>query len=433
MTTSRPPIPGGQSRRGRLALVAALYCTQNLSLGFFTYAFLTIAQARGVPLALIGAAAGIATLLTLKFLWAPVVDRFGSRRLGHYRGWLLLTQSLLAIGCASLALFDPATQFTTLLALFAVIFVVAATQDVAADAAATRLLRPDERGLGNGFQSAGSSVAQVVGGGVVLVVYQAAGWQIAALCLAACTLVALPFVLRWREEADERDVPAPRVTLRTIGQFFGDRRVRWWSLALIPAYSAGFTIAYNLVRPMLVTDGWDEATIGLYVVIGGSLTGVAAGILAGVYIARIGRRPALLWLGGLQVLATFGTLPIALGATWPWLVLLVVALSNAAFAAAFAIIYTISMDLTRPESAGTDFTLFTTITSLLMVISGGSGLALAGTFGFVPVILGAGVLSALGLTVVVWNIGRVLDDDIQNTHHATPSTGSREPRGTRQR
>lgn len=184
---------------------------------------------------------------------------------------------------------------------------------------------------------------------------------------------------------------------------------------------------------MLVTDGWDEATIGLYVVIGGSLTGVAAGILAGAYIARIGRRPALLWLGGLQVLATFGTLPIALGAIWPWLVLLVVALSNAAFAAAFAIIYTISMDLTRPESAGTDFTLFTTITSLLMVISGGSGLALAGTFGFVPVILGAGVLSALGLTVVVWNIGRVLDDDIQNTHHATPSTGSREPRGTRQR
>lgn len=209
MTTSRPPLPGGQSRRGRLALVAALYCTQNLSLGFFTYAFLTIAQARGVPLALIGAAAGIATLLTLKFLWAPVVDRFGSRRLGHYRGWLLLTQSLLAIGCASLALFDPATQFMTLLVLFAVIFVVAATQDVAADAAATRLLRPDERGLGNGFQSAGSSVAQVVGGGVVLVVYQAAGWQIAALCLAACTLVALPFVLRWREEADERDVPAP--------------------------------------------------------------------------------------------------------------------------------------------------------------------------------------------------------------------------------
>jgi MFS family permease len=153
------------SKVQRFALIGALYSSQNLSLGFFTYAFLTIAQARGVPLAAIGAASGIATLLTLKFLWAPLVDRFGSVRLGHYRGWLLATQTLLGLGIASLALFDPAADFGLLLGIFAVLFVVAATQDIAADATATRLLRPQERGVGNGLQSAGSSVAQVVGGG----------------------------------------------------------------------------------------------------------------------------------------------------------------------------------------------------------------------------------------------------------------------------
>src|SRR5699024_2382287 len=234
-----PPAPG---RTRRLALVGALYCTQSLSLGFFTYAFLTIAQARGVPLAAIGAAAGIAMILTCKFLWAPLIDRFGSARLGHYRGWLLLTQTTLAAGLGSLALFDPAAHFHLLLALFGVLFVLAGTQDIAADAAATRILRPEERGTGNGLQSAGACVAQVVGGGVVLIIYQAAGWQAAALTLAAFSLIALPFILTWREDLDTSGQPVPRATLRSALAFFRDPRTRLWCLVTIPAYSAGFTV-----------------------------------------------------------------------------------------------------------------------------------------------------------------------------------------------
>lgn len=389
-----PPAPG---RTRRLALVGALYCTQNLSLGFFTYAFLTIAQARGVPLAAIGAAAGIAMILTCKFLWAPLIDRFGSARLGHYRGWLLLTQTTLAAGLGSLALFDPAAHFHLLLALFGVLFVLAGTQDIAADAAATRILRPEERGTGNGLQSAGACVAQVVGGGVVLIIYQAAGWQAAALTLAAFSLIALPFILTWREDLDTSGQPVPRATLRSALAFFRDPRTRLWCLVTIPAYSAGFTVAYNLVRPMLVDAGWSEARIGLYVVIGGSGVGILGGIGAGAVIVRLGRRRALVGLGVLQVVATVATLPIALGATQPWLVLAVVALANAAFAAAFAVIYTVSMDLTRPESAGTDFTLFATVAQLVMVLAAGLGIAASGAVGFAPVIAVAGLLAAGGL------------------------------------
>jgi len=67
-TTGTADTMSTAGRRRRLMLVAALYCTQNLNLGFFTYAFLTIAQGRGVPLAAIGASAGIAMILPLKFL-----------------------------------------------------------------------------------------------------------------------------------------------------------------------------------------------------------------------------------------------------------------------------------------------------------------------------------------------------------------------------
>ncbi|KAB1642574.1 MFS transporter [Gulosibacter chungangensis] len=316
--TAHTPEPG---RARRLALVAALYCTQNLSLGFYTYAFLTIAQARGVALASIGAAAGVAMILTLKFLWAPLIDRFGSRKLGHYRGGLIVTQRLLGLGIAALALLDPAADFGVMLRMFAVLFFLAGTQDIAADAAATRLLRPEERGLGNGFQSAGSCVAQVVGGGLVLVVYGFAGWQAAALMLAVFSLLPLPLILAWRESATTQSQPVPHITLRSTLAFFARPAVRLWCFVLLPAYTVGFTIAY---------------TVG------------------------------------------------------------------------FTIVFTISMDLTRPESAGTDFTFFTTVTSILMVIAAGLGLVTADAFGFVAVVLVAGVLALVGLVITVLRIGRVL-------------------------
>ena len=151
-------------RAGRLALVASLYSTQNLCLAAYNYTFLIAAQKAGVSLQLIGAAAGIAMILVLKFLWAPLLDRFGSRRFGHYRGWLLLCQSLLALGALGLAALDPGRHFVLIMAVFAVLFLFAGSQDIAADATTTRLLAPADRGIGNGIQSAGGSFAQVMRG-----------------------------------------------------------------------------------------------------------------------------------------------------------------------------------------------------------------------------------------------------------------------------
>ena len=251
----------------------------------------------------------------------------------------------------------------------------------------------------------------LVGGGLSLIVYDAVGWQVAVLLLAAFSLLPLPLILGWQEGASTSGLPEPRATLRSALAFFSRSAVRWWCLALIPAYTLGFTMAYSLVRPILVDAGWDEGRIGLVVVIGGSGVGIASGLGAGFVIARVGRRRALIRLGMVQVAAAFGVLPAALGVTPQWLVLAVVALANAAFCAAATIVYTISMDLTRPESAGTDFTLFTTIGTVLMVVAGGLGVAVAGLVGFAPVALVAGALSVLGLLFTAWRIDRALPGD----------------------
>lgn len=92
----------------------------------------------------------------------------------------------------------------------------------------------------------------------------------------------------------------------------------------------------------------------------------------------------------------------------------------AAFSAAFAVVYTISMDLTRPQSAGTDFTFFTTVASIVMVIAGGGGMAAAGVFGYLPVLAVAGVLTVVGLVIAARTAGPLLRDAAAPTS-AVPS------------
>ena len=387
------------ARGSRLALIASLYSTQNLSLAAFNYTFLIAAQNAGVSLELIGAATGVAMILVLKFVWAPLVDRVGSRSLGHYRGWIIACQSALTIGALALAALDPGRHFASIMIVFALIFLFAGTQDVATDAATTRLLDPQDRGIGNGIQSAGASFAQIVGGGLLLLISGSVSWSAAMVTLAVFSGLPLILVARWRESETTDHLPTPHVSTRQVLSFFRQPGVVRWTFAVLPLYVVGGVITYNVIRPLLTDAGWSEARIGTIVVIGGGTAGVLAGVAAGWLISRVGRQRSMVLLGIAQVIGTAVTIWLTLTPTSIAVAAFVTAISNASFAATGAFLYTIAMDLTRPESSGTDFTAFSTLIQIVMVIGGGLGIALAGVLGFTVVAIGATAVSAAGIAI----------------------------------
>ena len=71
----------------------------------------------------------------LKFLWAPLVDRYPLPLLGRRRGWILVTQLALAAGIALLALQNPGQSLRARDRVRgpAIVF-FSATQDIAIDA-----------------------------------------------------------------------------------------------------------------------------------------------------------------------------------------------------------------------------------------------------------------------------------------------------------
>src|SRR5687767_13890356 len=119
------------STSARYGLLAALYGSQFIPLAFFLFGLPAILRAEGVPLEQLGLLHLIALVWVVKFSWAPLVDRFGSRRLGHYRSWLLTTQALIIVGVLALSPLHVVDDLPALFVAIGIIGLLSATQDIA--------------------------------------------------------------------------------------------------------------------------------------------------------------------------------------------------------------------------------------------------------------------------------------------------------------
>src|SRR5829696_1483084 len=188
-----PHRTGGLVTRGaRYRLLAVVYASQFVPLAFLLYGLSAVLREREMPLERIAFVQLLGLVWVVKFAWAPLVDRYGSRRLGHYRGWLLVVQTLLTVAVLALIPVDVVTDLQLLVVLGAAIALLSATHDIAADSVAVPLIEPAERGVGNGIQRAGGYNGLMVGGGGVLIIYDRLGWGVALAALAALTALPLP-------------------------------------------------------------------------------------------------------------------------------------------------------------------------------------------------------------------------------------------------
>jgi predicted MFS family arabinose efflux permease len=379
-----------------------VYGSQFIPLAFFLYGLPAVLRERGVALERIALFQLLALVWVVKFTWAPLVDRYGSQRLGHYRSWLLVVQVLLVGVILLLVPLDIVKDLPLLLALVGVIAVLSATHDIAADATAVRLLEPAERGVGNGIQRAGGYFGLMVGGGGVLIVYDRFGWGAALAVLAVLTALPLPVLLRWRERQAAPAAPRLAASFQALGSFFGQPGAMRWALVVLPLYYLGIATAYPLVTPMLVDVGWPLDRIGAVSIVGGGTAAVLASLASGVLVTRIGRRQALAAFGLLQVAAITALLPVARGQGGLLAGLAAVVLLNVAYATTGTAAYTVNMDWSRAGSAGSDFTVQDSLVHLCSLLAGAAALGLAGALGYSRMLALSVVLGLAGVVATVW-------------------------------
>jgi len=277
----------------------------------------------GIELDTIGFLSWVGLAYSLKFLWAPIVDKtdaplFG-RWLGRRRGWMLLSQIVVAIALVGMALVQPRGGSFTVLgialehllvfgALALVVAFASATQDIVVDAWRIESAESSQQlGLLTSASALGYRSALLVTDALILLVAAQVGWTISYELMAALMATGVVATLMAREP--ERAViamatqPASLLTPRglfdaIVGPFIAffreHRSAALLMLAAISVYRLADFVMGPMANPFYVDLGLSEQTVGSVrgsVGLVASFVGIA---LAGMVAVRWGVMVALL-------------------------------------------------------------------------------------------------------------------------------------------
>ncbi|XP_059920688.1 major facilitator superfamily domain-containing protein 3 isoform X2 [Gadus macrocephalus] len=163
----------GHMMNDKLVFLGLLYFVQGIPYGLQSSLLPVYLRGAGHSLTRIGFTKILYFPWVLKVLWAPLIDRIGSKR-----RWLVGTVSGLALTCVSSALLAPESHIWAVAGTLLVMNALASVQDIAVDGAAVGLLKSrGELGLGNTAQVVGYKAGSVFAGGGLLAVIDVAGWS----------------------------------------------------------------------------------------------------------------------------------------------------------------------------------------------------------------------------------------------------------------
>ena len=321
----------------------------------------------GVSLQNIGFLTLIGSAYTLKFLWAPLVDRYSFPFLGRRRSWILLTQLMLAGCIAAMGLYSPGAHLLPLALLAVLVAFLSATQDIAFDAYSTDVLRSEERAAGAAIKVLGYRLAMIVSGGMALVIAdQWLGWHntyflmggFMAVCAVATVLAPEPEVVA----APPRSLAI--AVVEPLAEFFR-RRGAATILLLIVLYKLGDAFAGALSTTFLLRGaGFTGTEVGAVNKVFGLAATIVGALAGGTIMARLGLYRSLMWFGVLQAVSNFGYWVLAVTPPHIYSMAGIVMLENLCGGLGTAAFVALLMALCRQEFSATQFALLSALSAV---------------------------------------------------------------------
>lgn len=356
----------------------------------------------GVDLTVIGLMALVGLPYTLKFLWAPLFDRYTLPFLGRRRGWLLAAQLSLSLSIAGLGCTKPVQQpFMVALAALLVTF-FSASQDIVVDAYRREDLSDRELGLGSSLYINGYRVGMLLasGGGFILadhMPFSQVYWVMAGCMLpgVVTTLLAREPVMRLGKPATLKEAVAAPLT-----EFFS-RPGAVWILVFILFYKVGDTMASAMSTPFYLDIGFTKTEIGAVVKLFGFWATVAGGLLGGILMLRIRIYRSLWIFGVLQGVSTAGFAWLAwLGHSVPALSA-VIAFENLSSGMGTAAYAAFMASLTHRKFTATQYALLSSLMGIPRVMASAPTGFLAKHLGWAPFFIACALMAVPGLLLLL--------------------------------
>jgi PAT family beta-lactamase induction signal transducer AmpG len=388
------------SRRMVVAFVMGFACGLPLLLT------LSVLQAwmkeAGVDLAVIGLMALVGLPYTLKFVWAPLLDRFTPRFLGRRRGWLLVAQVFLMFSIAGLGMTDPGRHpWMVALAAFLVTF-FSASQDIVVDAYRREDLSDEELGLGSSLYVNGYRVGMLLASGGGLILADHMPFSRVYLIMALCLLPGIITTLLTPEPETPFGTPKTlaEAVVQPLVEYFS-RSGALWILAFILLYKIGDTMASAMTTPFYLDVGFSKTQIGAVVKLFGFWATIAGGLAGGIIMLRAGINRSLWVFGVLQALST--ACFAVLAHTGPSVAVLsgVIAFENLSSGMGTAAYAAFMASITNKKFTATQYALLTSLMGIPRVVASAPTGFLAKNVGWGAFFIGCALVAIPGMLLLL--------------------------------
>jgi MFS transporter, PAT family, beta-lactamase induction signal transducer AmpG len=362
----------------------------------------------GVSLTAIGLFAGVGIAYTLKFLWAPAIDRMAlplaTRALGRRRGWAIAIELALAAAIVGLGAGDPARRPLVVAAAAVVVAFLSASQDIVIDAYRIELLSAREQGAGAAATQVGYRLGMVASTAGALYLAQFFGWLWAYAGMAALLAVGMVSVLLTREPPPPPLPRGPWFDSAVVAPFadFLKRGGAVAILAFVVLYKFGDALAGVMSNPFYVALGFskiDIANVAKLFGLGASVAGVIAG---GGVVYRLGVMPALMVCGVLQMLSNLMYIVQLWAGPDTAMLALTIAAENVTGGMSSSAFVAYLSGLCSPAFTATQYALLSALAATARTILATSGGWFADRLGWAPFFLLATAACVPALALLAW-------------------------------
>ena len=371
---------------------------------------LTVLQAwltaEGVDLTTIGVLALVGLPYNLKFLWAPLMDRYVPPFLGRRRGWLAVLQALLALSLMLLGSLQPADSILVLGVAALLVATLSASQDVVIDAYRRETLADDEQGLGAACYVYGYRFGMLLASGGGLIAADIIGFHGVYFVMAAIMAAMMLVTVLAPEPAMEHGRPAS-LSSAFVGpfkEFFSrGRSDAVLVLAFIVLYKLGDNLASHMTIPFYLDVGFTNTEIGAVVKLFGFWATVAGTFLGGALVMKVHLYRAL-WIAGiLQAVSTAGFVLLTVFGADRLVLAAVVAFENFTMGLGMAAILAFMATLTDRRFTATQFALLSSLVTLARTVFAAPTGWLAEQLGWVNFFLMDAFIAIPGL-MLLWRL-----------------------------
>lgn len=325
----------------------------------------------GVDLPKIGIFSLVGLPFTIKFLWAPLMDRYVPPFLGRRRGWIFIIQGLLCAGLVAMGQLSPKSGLVLLGVIAFSVSFFSASQDIVIDAYRVEVLKPSERGFAAGVSILGYRVAMIVSGAGSLILSDHMSWGGVYAVMGAMFLVLGLFTFFAPEPQVAARPPASlaEAVIDPLKDFF-KRAGAFEVLAFIVLYKLGDVLTGIMTTPFLIGLEFSRTEIGAINKGVGLFSTIIGALAGGAWMLRLGMNRALLVFGLFQMFSNLMFLLLALMGKHHMMLVATILVENLAGGMGTAAFTAFLMSLCNTRFTASQYALLSSFTAIARVFLG---------------------------------------------------------------